>query len=183
VAQPMPPMQKPDWPAGTEWQLMARWRVMIDGGGELWWRIDKKGKRTFTTVDSRGCRRMYEDWFTPPLMFRDCDFARVDLVQEVERTGETWPLQLGRSWSYTVSGLDHRGTRWRSRKAKCFVDSAVQVTIEAGSFDTYKVVCRSMGVRETWYMSPSLGTFAIYIREPDAYQTEYIEYVALDLPE
>lgn len=174
VSQPLAPMAEPSWPVGTTWHYEETWRL-LDSGSKAWWRIESQGSETFTMLDNTGCKETQADLFTPAVHVQDCEFALVDRIRQVTRTGETWPLEVGKSWRYTTSGLTSRGRRWKSSESECLVESSVRVEIEAGAFDTYKVVCRYPNLKKTWYISPRLESAVIYIRDPDGFHTKRYE--------
>jgi hypothetical protein len=52
-----------------------------------------------------------------------------------------WPLRVGESWHYTYFWEDSNGRRQQART--CTVEEREDVTVPAGTFQTFRVVCRN----------------------------------------
>jgi len=77
------------------------------------------------------------------------------------RKGNVYPLQVGNTVRWKLRGKNKRGHTW-SRTHKCSVKGTANVTVPAGNFDTYRVVCTNDRTRDVWYFSPELGTSVKY---------------------
>jgi peptidoglycan hydrolase-like protein with peptidoglycan-binding domain len=77
----------------------------------------------------------------------------------------TWPLRVGDTASYTVktAASDHVD-HWQ-----CIVESREQTAVVAGTFDSYKIVCRQgddppvTAASRTWYYAPAIGHYVRYV--------------------
>lgn len=76
--------------------------------------------------------------------------------------GDLFPLQVGRTQTMRVKGSSTRFPDGWDETRSCEVAGQERVTVPAGSYDTYKVVCRTEWRTYTWYYSPELGTPVIY---------------------
>ncbi len=182
VSQPLQPMPEPDWDVGTTWYFLEKWRP-VDYGREYWERIEAHRGERHVTADSIGCTMTRSDWFEPAVHSLGCYRGGVGVKREVTRTGDPWPLEVGKSWQYTTSGVNSRGYRWKRRDYWCLVEAQVRVVIPAGGFDTFKVVCESRRWKGTWYVAPSLGTYALYVDDPDLIEITRYEYLKTDMTE
>lgn len=88
-----------------------------------------------------------------------------------------FPLQAGSTARTTYTGSDSNGSSWDGTKV-CSVVDTVNITIAAGAFDTYKIVCQQGGNgwadgdgdpwnTETFYFAPSVG-LVVFARERNA---------------
>ncbi len=76
-----------------------------------------------------------------------------------------WPLRVGARASYTVktAASDHVG-HWQ-----CVVEGREQTAVVAGTFDSYKIVCRQgddplgTAASRTWYYAPAIGHYVRYV--------------------
>jgi peptidoglycan hydrolase-like protein with peptidoglycan-binding domain len=77
----------------------------------------------------------------------------------------TWPLRVGATASYvvkttTTGHVDH----WQ-----CAVEGREPTAVVAGTFDSYKIVCRrdddspGTAASRTWYFAPAIGHYVRYI--------------------
>jgi hypothetical protein len=77
----------------------------------------------------------------------------------------TWPLRVGATASYAVK----TATIDQTEHWLCSVEGREQIGVVAGTFDSYKVVCRrdgdppSTGQSRTWYFAPTIGHYVRYI--------------------
>ncbi len=199
VSQPLAPMPKPSWEVGTTWHYLAKWKL-FDSGTRVWRQVEAQRDDLHRLITNQGCKVTQADWFTPAVHVRDCRAAGAGFTQEVtptfdtwpleggikqqvKRVGDTWPLQVGKSWHYKTSGVNSRGWEWEEMDSRCVVESEVRVEIPAGGFDTFKVVCESKWWKGTWYVAPSLGTYALYISDPDLTERKRYEYLETSPPE
>ena len=90
-----------------------------------------------------------------------------------------WPLQIGNEASYTESGVWQRqGEPENSYRANwlCEVTGKERVSVMAGEFDTWKIVCRRYAAKrfsaksrireiKTWYYAPTVGHYVLATRQ------------------
>ena len=69
--------------------------------------------------------------------------------------GEVWPLTTGNKWRYKISGKNEKGKRWKTKRS-CQVKKEVRVSVPAGDFDTYHVVCKEGYRKDQYYVSPEI---------------------------
>lgn len=79
-----------------------------------------------------------------------------------EIRGAVFPLQVGNDMTMKVEGRSDRyPDGWRNRR-DCEVKSQENITVPAGSFDSYKVVCVSGKRTRTFFYSPEVGHIVYY---------------------
>ena len=105
---------------------------------------------TLEGFDKPCVTRVYANTFAPPLEFRNCGTSSGTYT--TKRIGDSiFPLSEGRSeaWRYSVSantGYAADGTR------SCEVKTTVNITVPAGTFDAYHVVCDDNLFLHEWYL-------------------------------
>lgn len=72
-----------------------------------------------------------------------------------------FPLRVGRSVRYRAIGRSSQDTKEWMLKWTCTVPSEQRVTVVAGSFDTYRVICSRLGQTRTYYYSPQVGFYVL----------------------
>ena len=86
-----------------------------------------------------------------------------------------WPLKVGATATYSVTAATANPGdpgREESELWRCIVDSRQRTAVAAGTFDTYKIVCRRpTGASGTvharsWYYAPAIGTYVRYVDDP-----------------
>ena len=98
-----------------------------------------------------------------------------------ERPSGIFPLEVGKKETYKASGKNDKGHTW-SNTWTCKVTETANVTVPAGSFDTYHVVCKEERRRKDYYFAPELGTSVIIAQSPigssrvRAYRQELVKY-------
>lgn len=126
----------------------------------------------YTGVSSDGCEwDSRDDFIAPPSAWRECGTNtqwRSGMNKDLTVTGAVWPLEVGKSVSYTYTQYDSAGQSHGKRVRKCEVDSATNISVAAGDLDVYKVVCiqQQGDWRETIvrYFSPELKREVKYVR-------------------
>ena len=79
--------------------------------------------------------------------------------------GALFPLMIGESVAYRVEGQSRDEQAGWSLQGRCEVAAAEQISVPAGTFDTYKVVCEqgedlSDPYRtRTWWYAPAIGHY------------------------
>ena len=70
--------------------------------------------------------------------------------------GQIWPLEIGRTWRYRRTGSDEGGNEW-NETALCKVLSQRRSNVGAGTYHTYRTICRSKTERIELYVAPAIG--------------------------
>ena len=117
-----------------------------------------------TIQTSSGCSyKVHLGGFSPGLSWKNCSSS--DGQHSVQRTGNIFPLELGKTERWKYNGQNTKGDTW-SGVRKCVVKEAMNITVPAGNFDTYRVSCSEASARREYYFSPELKTTVAYIRTP-----------------
>ncbi len=83
--------------------------------------------------------------------------------------GKMFPLAVGKSVRYRAEGRnqvapsDNAGAAPWTVDWTCSVVAQERVTIAAGSFDTFRIVCTREGQIRTYYHSPALGMYVLRV--------------------
>lgn len=153
VAVALEPAEAKRFQAGDQWVYLVNGKEEIEVinavDGEIYSGMNK----------TTGCEyTFYHAGFGPGPTFKNCGGSSG--TQKVERTGSIFPMTVGASESWDVRGSNTKGDTWETTRS-CEVEGTARVTVPAGSFDTYHVVCNdSWRTRERWY-APELGTSVI----------------------
>lgn len=109
---------------------------------------------TWTQVEGRepGCLWTNDGWFAPSSSWKGCDGP--DGTQQAVKSGDIWPLEVGKSESYEVKGQDGKDS-WQTTRT-CTVKAAVLVTAGEKQLPAYQVVCDDKWQVRTWYVSPEV---------------------------
>ena len=75
-----------------------------------------------------------------------------------EREGNMFPLQVGNSERWKFSGKTSSGHSWSGTR-HCMVEGTANITVPAGNYDTYHVVCTERRRRLEWHYSPELRRY------------------------
>jgi hypothetical protein len=81
-------------------------------------------------------------------------------IEEVE--GALFPLEVGNTMSFYVVG---KSTKWPDGwkdKRDCEVKAQERISVEAGDFDAFKVVCNDEWRARTYYFSPEVNDIVWY---------------------
>ena len=105
-----------------------------------------------------------------------------------------WPLEVGQKAAFAeaVEATDKTERKRLSyaRGQRCWVDGTENLTVPAGSFDTYRIVCehsgsswspRARNQRHSWYYAPALGHYVMELQEGD--DTKVRRLAAYEFPE
>ena len=134
-------------------------------GSEVTFEITGVEGRTISVQASWGCSyKARADGFAPTLEWKDCGGGSTG-SHTVKRTGNIYPLQVGNTESWKYRGKNKNGDKWSGTR-KCTVKGTVNVTVPAGNFDTYHVVCKEKGARYEWHYSPELRKIVTTSRIP-----------------
>lgn len=96
--------------------------------------------------------------YAPTPNWKDCGGSSG--TQQISRTGSIFPMTVGATESWAVSGSDTKGDTWETTRS-CEVKGTARVTVPAGSFDTYHVMCQDDWRIREWWFAPELGISAI----------------------
>ncbi|MGM0586276.1 MAG: hypothetical protein ACQEUZ_16635 [Pseudomonadota bacterium] len=156
VASELPPAAAPDHGVGTTFTLVAS-----DGDARTS-EIVAREDGLVTMQSSEGCLwTRHADGFGPSLRFENCGGSTG--TQDVEREGRLFPLEVGRTENWQAAGRTEAGETWRTER-RCEVEGTARVSVPAGTFDTYHVVCEDdWNQWERWY-APELRASVIYKR-------------------
>lgn len=98
--------------------------------------------------------------FAPAIKWSNCPSTGSSSVNILKNS--LWPLQIGNSITYKVSGNSSLiGRAWSSRRS-CKVNGMVKISIVSGEYDTYKVICEERWGTRTWWLAPEVGTAVAY---------------------
>lgn len=71
--------------------------------------------------------------------------------------GSLFPLEVGNKMAFNVVGESTKyPDGWNDRRT-CEVTAQARVTIEAGDFDAFKVICNDEWRKRTWYFAPEVN--------------------------
>lgn len=109
--------------------------------------------------EANGCEYQFiHAAYAPGPSWKNCSGSSG--TQQITRTGSIFPMTVGATESWKVSGRNTKGDTWDTTRF-CEVKGTARVTVPAGSFDTYYVMCQDdWRVREWWY-APKLGYSAL----------------------
>ena len=124
----------------------------------------KKYSETITGVDkatanyetSYGCTatRAHHEFLAQWLKWKNCGRRRSNGRGSITNLeGRIWPLKVGNKWKYDYEGSTESGRSWSGQRS-CEVKGQVRVSVPAGGFDTYRVVCETAYVRREYHISP-----------------------------
>lgn len=132
-------------------------RHFLDKGFPVTTRILERDEtsltRTVTAGYPKGCTWTDDGWFAPSFQWEDC--GGTSGTSEYSTTGNIWPLQVGASESYEITGRSERSS-WEGTR-RCEVTGTALITLNGNEFPTYEVVCKDPGLIQTWYISPDVG--------------------------
>ena len=150
LTTPLAPMEKPTLDAGHTWHWLR------DGEKEVTSSVVAVDGDMITGQTSEGCQWTSLAWgFAPGTKWSGCA-PFTDGEQKITGVdGGLWPLEVGKSVSYTFSGSNKNGDSWDGTR-RCNVAAATRVKTISGEHDTYKVVCNDPWTDRVWYISPAL---------------------------
>ena len=163
------PMAKPEQKIGGTWTALKDGIVysetLIARNGDL---------ATYRNGD--GCEWTDLYWgFAPTLTWANCPGAGANKITKV--AGELWPLEVGKAVSYDYSGVGKDGSPWQA-VWRCEVEAQERITVPAGEYDTFKVVCDNPWTNSTTHVAPRVNNVVAIIRtQKDQNQTSRYEMV------
>lgn len=106
-------------------------------------------------VSSNGCTWVYIDGaFAPTLEWANCDGS--DGRHQVSGEATIFPLEVGKQEVWTGAGQNAEGETWVNNRT-CTVEGTASVTVPAGEFDTYYIVCVNDWEKREIYYAPSIS--------------------------
>ncbi len=159
VNETLGPVDRP-----TDEVVGLEWHAVRDGEPYVDTTVAVDGE-TVTSEDSNGCKYTNLQFaFAPSLEWENCNGKSG--TQTITKTkGSPWPMQLKNKFSYNFKGKYKGGDSWKGRRT-CKVKEQVRVSVPAGEFDTYKIVCTDPWNTRTWWFAPGVngGTTVAYKR-------------------
>lgn len=133
-------------------------------GTEITYEITAVDEETISGRASDGCtwKSVIAGW-GPAVEWKNCNSSSGS--HKVKRTGNLYPLQVGNSEKWKYRGKNSKGNTWSGTR-KCEVRGTEKVTVPAGTFETYHVVCEEKSGRYEWHYSPELRFFVTSSRKP-----------------
>jgi len=147
VSEELPPANLVTYAEGSKWTWDRGGNVetseVVSIDGDLL-KFEQNNGCTYTR---------HADMFGPEISYENCG-GRGAVLEIVNTKGQIWPLKVGnrQSWTFQSDVSGQKDSQTRS----CVVDSQEQITVPAGQFDTYKIVCKSPGQNRTSYYAPSV---------------------------
>ena len=148
----------------------GKWEFIMDASPET---VTWKDYRNYISSGPRDFTRRRTKWQTKNRRGTRHYGPRADLPVKSEIT--LWPLRVGNIAEYTETGtwMDKDGveTNYESEWS-CEVPGTERVSVMAGEFDTWKIVCKRYYVSnnksrsnlrevKTWYYAPEVGHYAL----------------------
>ena len=134
-------------------------------GRELSWETVKLDGSIAEIHGSGGCKAVIDrSSYMPPLAWRDC-WGNTGSRKIEKAAGSLFPLAAGNTQSWHYSARNDKGQRWSGAR-RCKVAGTANVTVPAGNFDTYHVVCRDDSARYDSWFAPGLGNMVISSSAP-----------------
>jgi hypothetical protein len=142
----LPTAEQVKWPVGTE-------VVYQEDDDHVTWTVTSRKNSNVTVSGSNGCSFTTPNGnsYAPSISWSDCG-GSTGSREIVSKTGSLWPLKAGNTASWQVQGQDNQNS-WSTTR-RCEVEGTVNITVPAGTFNAYEVVCRDDWNTRTWYYSP-----------------------------
>ncbi len=134
-------------------------------GKELTWKTVKLDGSIAEVHGSNGCKAVTDlSSYSPSLGWRGCS-GHTGSHKIEKRSGRLFPLAVGNTEHWQFSGRNDKGNTWSGRR-NCKVAGTANVTVPAGNFDAYHVVCRENSARYDYWFAPELGSTVISSKAP-----------------
>lgn len=148
------------------------YRQLVEGEVFQWQQADGDIRETevlavsdgmATLRDSDGCTwTQRTGGFPPSTEWSNCQDSSGS--HDLTREGNIFPLTVGATETWRFTGRNNRGDTWEGERV-CNVTEAVQVTVPAGTFDTYHVVCNDPWRVREWYIASETQRPVLYKRQ------------------
>ncbi len=139
--------------------------VWKQDGKEVVWETVKLNGSIAEFHGPGGCKVVLDlSSYSPALSWRDCSGSTGSRKIE-KRAGGLFPLAVGNTESWQFTGRNSKGKTWSNMRS-CKVAGTANVTVPAGNFDAYHVVCRENSARYDYWFAPELGFTVISSKAP-----------------
>ncbi len=139
------PAQLVRYAAGSSWQWVEK------GGREINATIVAVDGDNYQYALDNGCTFTRDiTLFAPETKWRNC--ATSGALEIVKTEGQIWPLAIGNKQSWIMKDESGRDLGARS----CVVNDRKNVSVPAGEFDAFEVVCEGRGHSKTSYYAPAM---------------------------
>ena len=146
VKTPLAPMPQPQLQVGYA-------EVILFNGKEMTSTLVAEDATSRSWSRSDGCSATTpKTGFGPAFSWANCNGSTGTGNAKLE--GDIWPLEVGKSWTYTYSGANARGATWSGTRS-CTVKTTVRIPTPAGDEDAFKIACRDHDSAHTYYVSPA----------------------------
>jgi hypothetical protein len=150
------PAEKVTHPVGTQ-------LVVNDQGERVTWKKVAVTDKGSVWQGSNGCKYTSpgSNPFAPAVTFENC-YGNTGTQTIQSKSGSLFPLEVGNQASWEVTGQDEQ-YNWSTTR-RCQVSDEVNLTVPAGNYDAYKVVCRDDWSTRTFYYAPEAEANAAFVR-------------------
>lgn len=129
--------------------------------------VEHRDDGGFTAQSEEGCVWSLRVPEAPVDRWEECGDPKSDWYSGTSRVTQTsegslWPLVAGNTSKFRTIPRSSKGENGTPESRECVVSGPVNIAIQAGSFDTMKIVCRQrrydgrIAIR-TWYWHPELA--------------------------
>ncbi len=163
VATPLRPALLPTWAVGDQIVTADR-----DGGQmQTWTVVATKGDRVSWESDQGESYTGFRNFVIPEIEWTSALWGSGS-EEILKIDDDIFPLRVGKRMSIASQGSTSRSPEGWNAVRECRVVSQENITVTAGTFDTYKVVCTTDILRLTWYYAPEVEAPMVFIREQKA---------------
>ena len=177
VSAALAPAPMPDLRPGTAYT------VVVDGERQEVVTLLSKSGNASDWADNDGWSWTTTGPFPPPLAWKGPDDEGQMTVEG--EMNDLFPLEVGKSMTVSLDGRSTSYPQGWSHSRRCTVDAQESVTVPAGTFDAFKVVC-IQGQRlsdpfqtRTYYYAPAVQTVVYEHVARDGRPDETTELVSL----
>lgn len=112
---------------------------------------------------SNGCTytQTNDNTFAPSVKFEGCS-GNTGTQTIQSKSGELFPLKVGNTASWQITGQGD-GNTWKTTR-RCEVMETVSLTVPAGNFDAFNVICRDSWNTRTYFYAPEVGANVAFVR-------------------
>ena len=152
----MGPAAKANHPVGTT-------IVVEDLGEQVTWEKTANTDQGSVWTGSNGCTytSTNNNPFAPSVKFEGC-YGNTGSQTIQAKSGEIFPLEVGKTVSWDITGQSASDS-WETTR-RCEVVETVSLTVPAGTYDAFHVVCRDSWTTNTYFYAPDVGTNAVFVQ-------------------
>ena len=166
------PAPLPSYSQGTTFVYAdGKWETVIDTSGEM---VTWKDHRNYPSTGSSDFTHRPSKWQSKTRSITRQFGPRTDVF--IQSATTLWPLRVGNAASYSETGTwVGKGGAESSYQTvwSCEVTGTERVSIMAGDFDTYKIVCKRLSISrkkknrtrlrevKTWNYAPEVGHYVL----------------------